>query len=230
MSALARNWGLKVAALVLAAALWLFVMTSEKVDMIVTAPVELDAVPTGLELLGERPDSVDVQLHGLRTTLARLPRDQIRARVSLAGSRPGEATVRITPEQVMVPPGVTVLRVNPSRFRVVLEPGRSAKATVVARLRGTLAEGYRVTRVRIIPPEVIIEGPASRVDRIQRVETEPVDVSGAKGTIEREAALGGLADSIRVSGPRAVRVVVEVTRDGAGAGAPGGVSARKGGT
>jgi hypothetical protein len=45
--------------------------------------------------------------------------------VSLAGSRAGEVTLRVQPEQITVPPGVTVIRVNPSRLRLVLGAVRS---------------------------------------------------------------------------------------------------------
>jgi hypothetical protein len=100
-------------------------MTSEKADVVVAAPIELDGIPAGLEVKGERPDSVDVQLHGLRVALDRLGTDRVRARVSLAGSRAGEVTLRVQPEQITVPPGVTVIRVNPSRLRLVLGPVRS---------------------------------------------------------------------------------------------------------
>jgi len=124
MSILTRNWQLKLAALGLAIALWAFVMTSEKADLVVVAPVQLESAPAGLKVVGEQPESVDVQVHGLRTTLARLPIDQVRARVSLAGARAGETTVRVLPEQVSVPPGVIVTRVTPSRLRIVLEASR----------------------------------------------------------------------------------------------------------
>ena len=92
------------------------------------APVEFDEIPAGLVVAGERPESVDVQLHGLRAVLARLGRDDVRARVSLAGVRPGEVVVRLVPDHVAVPSGVTVLRVSPSRLRLTLEPGRAAAA------------------------------------------------------------------------------------------------------
>ena len=69
MSALTRHWELKLLALVVSMVLWVFVMTSEKADVVVAAPIELDGIPAGLEVKGERPDSVDVQLHGLRVAL-----------------------------------------------------------------------------------------------------------------------------------------------------------------
>jgi hypothetical protein len=120
-----RHWELKLAALMLSFALWVFVMTSEKAEVVLAAPVELDGIPQGLEVVGERPDSVDVQLHGLRAILARVGPEQVRARVSLAGARPGEVVLRLVPDQITAPSGVTVLRVSPSRLRVTLEARRA---------------------------------------------------------------------------------------------------------
>lgn len=121
-----RQWELKLAAVVLSLALWLFVMTSEKAEVVLAAPVEFDEIPAGLVVAGERPESVDVQLHGLRAVLARLGRDEVRAKVSLAGVRPGEVVIRLVPDQIAAPSGVTVLRVSPSRLRLTLEPGGAA--------------------------------------------------------------------------------------------------------
>ena len=120
MSVVTRHWELKLLALGFSFALWFFVMTTETSDLVLSAPIEFDGVRLGLMLTGERPDSVDVQVHGLRGTLTRLSPDQVKAHVSLSGVGPGETTLRLWPEQVTVPAGVTVLRVNPSRIRVML--------------------------------------------------------------------------------------------------------------
>ena len=120
MSFVTRHWELKLLALAFSTALWFLVMTSEKSDLILSAAVELDEVPPGLEVVDQRPGSVDVQVHGLRGALARLSPDAVKAHLSLAGAHPGEVTLRLLPEQVAVPPGITVLRVNPSRILVVL--------------------------------------------------------------------------------------------------------------
>ena len=120
MSFATQHWELKLLALGFSIALWFFVMTSERSDLVFSVPLEFDGVPPGLVLTHERPDSVDVQLHGLRGTLARLAPDQVKAHVSLSGMGPGEVMVRLSPDQVVVPLGVTVLRVNPSRIRLVL--------------------------------------------------------------------------------------------------------------
>lgn len=125
MSVLTRHWELKLLALAFSAVLWFFVTNSEKSDLIVSAPVELDGLPTGLEVVGDKPGNIDVQLHGLRRALARLGPDQVKARLSLAGARAGEVQIRIQPEQVQVPVGITVLWVTPSSIRLTLAAPRT---------------------------------------------------------------------------------------------------------
>src|SRR3990170_8960137 len=117
---LTRHWELKLLALAFSAGLWVFVMTSEKTNVVLTLPLELNSVPPGLVVKGERPESVEGQLHGLRAALSRMSPESLRVRVSLAGAQPGDLVVSLGPEQIVVPPGVSVLRVTPAVLRVAL--------------------------------------------------------------------------------------------------------------
>ena len=121
---ISRHWELKLLALAFSAGLWVFVMTSEKTNLVVSLPIELDSVPPGLVVTGERPESVEVQLHGLRAALLRMSPESLRVRVSLAGAGPGDLVVSLGPEQIVVPSGVSVLRVTPAVVRVALARGR----------------------------------------------------------------------------------------------------------
>jgi len=120
LSALTRHWELKLLALVFSMALWLFVMTSDKTNAVLPLSIELHSLPTGLVVTGEQPETVEVQVHGLRSALARVSPESMHVRVSLAGARPGEMMLRLGPEQIIVPAGVTVLRVNPDIVRIEL--------------------------------------------------------------------------------------------------------------
>jgi hypothetical protein len=133
MSVLTHNWELKLLALGFSVLLWLFVMTNEKSDRIVSAPIEFDDVPPGLALAAESPDSVDVQLQALRGSFVRLAPDQIKARVNLAGAAAGEVAVHLVPEQFSAPAGITVVRISPSRIRVVLEPAPAPRSEGASR-------------------------------------------------------------------------------------------------
>ena len=117
---LTRHWEIKLLALIFSAGLWVFVMTSEKTNAVLWLPLELDSLPPGLVVKGEKPDTVEVQVHGMRSALSRVSPESLRVRVSLAGARPGDFVVSLGPEQIVVPPGVSVVRVNPGVVRVVL--------------------------------------------------------------------------------------------------------------
>jgi len=135
MNVLTRHWELKLLALGFSVALWLFVMTSERTDLILSAPLEFEGLPPGLTLTAQRPESIDVQVHALRGSLSRLTPDQVKVRISLSGTRSGEIELRVLPEHVIVPSGVTVVRVTPSRFRVVLEAPSTPRAHAVPLVR-----------------------------------------------------------------------------------------------
>jgi len=117
---LVTHWELKLLALVFSGALWLFVMTSDRANVTISLPLEIHSLPVGLRIAGEQPDTVDVHLHGIRSALSAVSPESVRLRVSLAGARAGEVLVRLGPEQVVTPPGVSVLRLTPSTVRVAV--------------------------------------------------------------------------------------------------------------
>jgi len=135
MNVITRHWELKLLALGFSVALWLFVMTSERSELILAAPIEFEGLPAGLTMTSDRPDSVDIQVHALRGSLSRLTPDQIKVRISLSGATSGEMALRVLPEHVIVPYGITVVRVNPSRLRLMLEASTAPSAAVLPRKR-----------------------------------------------------------------------------------------------
>src|SRR5262245_43626979 len=99
-------------------------MSSEKTPVTLLLPIDADGGAAALMVTSERPDTVDVQRHGLRSALLRVSPDALRVRINLAGSRPGEVVVGLAPDQIVVPPGVSVIRITPSVVRVGLAPER----------------------------------------------------------------------------------------------------------
>jgi YbbR domain-containing protein len=212
--ALLRNWDLKLLALALAVSLWLFVVMAEKAEVVLPASLELHSLPAGLEVVGQRPERVEVQLTGLRTSLARLGSEEARVRLSLAGVRPGEVALRVLPEHLELPRGVTAVRISPAEVRVTVDTSRSARVKVLPRLTGTLAPGHRIAAVTVIPEHVEIDGPASQVEGVGQVFTEPVDVSGASGRVDRTVSIMPQPDGVRLGGTRTARVVIETVAEG----------------
>ena len=124
---LVDHWQLKLLSLAFAILLWVFVATEEKVETVMSLPIEFGQVPRGLEVIGDS-DSVDVRIRGLRSVLSRVGNRDIRVRVNLREAGVGERTIRLAPELVHAPPGVHVLGVTPSRLNLHLQPMSTARA------------------------------------------------------------------------------------------------------
>jgi len=79
-------------------------------------------MPTHLEISGDLPTSVHVRVRGRSALLRRMVVADLNLRVDLKGGREGPSQIRITPDMVGVPYGVTVVQVSPSQFQVTLVP------------------------------------------------------------------------------------------------------------
>jgi len=124
---LAEHWQLKLLSIVLAALLWVFVASEEKVETVISLPIEFGQIPPGLEVIGDS-DSVDVRIRGLRSVLSRLGNRDIRVAINLREARAGERTIRLAPELVRAPRGVHILGVTPSRLKLHLQPSSTPAA------------------------------------------------------------------------------------------------------
>jgi YbbR domain-containing protein len=118
---LLENWPLKLASLVFAIGLWLFVATEERADAVFTVPLDLTDRPPDVDVTSVGVETVIVRVEGRRSRLRQLHEDDFRAEVSLKNARPGRFVARVQPENVSVPSGVRVVRVTPTEVRAVLE-------------------------------------------------------------------------------------------------------------
>lgn len=115
------RWQLKLLAVLLAVALWVFVAAEDQGEAVYTVPLGLTGIPPGFVVAAVDEHAVDVRVQGRRSVLARLRSSDLRVEVSLRGARAGEFTARLAPQNVTAPRGVRVLRVSPSRVRGTLE-------------------------------------------------------------------------------------------------------------
>jgi hypothetical protein len=118
---LVENWPLKVASLVFAIGLWLFVATEDRTEAVFTVPLDLVDQPPGAEVTSLGIETVIVQVEGRRSRLQQVREDDFRAEVSLKGVPLGRFVKRIDEDGVLAPRGVRVVRVTPTEVRGVLE-------------------------------------------------------------------------------------------------------------
>jgi YbbR domain-containing protein len=176
---LGRNLGLKLLSLLLAVLLWALVVGEQKVDVIMTAPLEL-SLPDTLALVSEPPEHLEIHLRGPRTLVTTLSRRDIVPTALAARYTEGENIIQVRREAIRVPRGIQVLDVTPRRIRLVLEPLVEQEVEVQPRLEGRPAAGFTVGRVTALPARVRMVGPAGEMRRLGKISTHPVSLDGRR--------------------------------------------------
>src|SRR5438132_1307091 len=205
-----HHFGLKLLSFGLAVSIWMVVSGEETVERGLRVPLELQQFPSGLEIQGEPPSTVDVRVRGASGSLSRVSAGDIVAVLDLRAARAGQRLFHVTPEQVRAPFGVEVVQVTPPTVALVFENSATRQVPVVPAVDGQPAPGYLVGRVESDPPMVDVLGPESAVKRATQALTEPVSVEGARGRIRESVTIGLLDPALRLKNPRAAMVTVQV--------------------
>jgi YbbR domain-containing protein len=209
LRALVSNWEVKALSLAMALVVWFFVVSAERSQITMVAPVEYVGLAAGKVLVGERRDTVDLEVEATRWAAARLTPASVRLRVDLSTLPEGDNTVRLSREVVEVPPGVRVTRISPTWLRVGLAAAVTRPVRVVPHVRGTPAEGFTMRRMAVDPPTVQLKGPRSTIDVWDTVDTDPVDIAGSRQTVTQTVPLV-LPDAVFPITERTVVVTVDI--------------------
>lgn len=204
------NFGLKVLSLATALLLWIVVAGEETVERGLRVPLELQQLPTGIELNGDVPSTVDVRVRGGSGTLSRVLAGDVVAVLDLRTARVGRRVFPLTSDQVRVPFGVDVVQITPSAIAMEFELSATRQLPVAPAVDGRPAPGYIIGTKTADPPTVEVIGPESAVKRASEVVTESVSVAGARDHIRDTVTLGLLDPSLRLTSTRSAVVTVQI--------------------
>ena len=182
-----EDWGVKLLSLAIALVLWL-VVTGQNEPVTAHVNVQLNFIrPPTLEISNDPPRTVDVVLTGSRSKLDDLTALDLVATVNLSDQQPGERVLRLADKAVIsLPQGVKVDGFQPSAIPIRLEQIIERQIAVEPKLEGKPADGYQVYGVRPSKTAVMVRGPESRVNALQKLETESIWLSGHKQTFTAE--------------------------------------------
>lgn len=206
-----RNWGLKLAALGVAAVL--FVLTRDEVVKTFEVPLRVVADPQRV-LLTELPPTITVHVRGRWTQLNRLQDfDLGTAALDLRIADPGR--LEIDEASIVMPRGVVLMEAEYSHVDLRFEPVVTRPKSIDPRTAGEPAEGYRVTAVTVTPSTWDVHGGVSVVERVTQLRTDVLDIGGRSASFTEVVAVvpvPGDVELVTSSEPRAqvtIRVEIE---------------------
>jgi YbbR domain-containing protein len=205
-----RNFGLKLMALLIASGLWFVVAGEHVVERSMRVPLEFRNVPSGMEIVGDPPATVDVRVRGASGLLSKLQPGEVVVSLDLHAARKGMRLFHIQPDDVERPYGISVAQVQPPTISLDLQPTASRSVRVVPALEGDPAPGYVVHTVRCTPERVEIVGPEEYLQQVGEATTEPVNIEGARAPVTDTVNVGVTRTTVRLREPQAAKVVVEI--------------------
>lgn len=180
-------------------------------------PISFRNVPAGLELQSTTSNEVAVQVCGQGPLFNALSQDQVIAYVDLTDVQPGRHIIHLSAENVTLPPGLVVDRLTPPSLELTIERRARKSVRVEPELIGEPPGNIRVS---VEPTTVLVSGPESVLNGLDRLRTEPIDLQNLNaahpGKVVPQAAVVLSPPSLRLLSPRTnqVRVVVELVKPG----------------
>lgn len=198
-----EDWATKAIALVIALGLW-YGVTGRR------APTtrRMDNVRLVLQLPGETETSnevqnrVDITITGDKSRLERLSADGLIVVADLSGYKTdSELIVQLKPETVNVelPAGVKLDEIEPNKISVKLESRIEKLVEVKPIFTGQLPAGYEILQTIVTPAAVRVRGAASRINALDHVPTEKIELFDKTGDfVERQITVNLLDPKITV--------------------------------
>jgi hypothetical protein len=205
-----RNIWLKFLSISIATLLWLIVAGDRVVERSLRVPIEFQNLPTGLEIVGDPPESVDVRVRASSGTLGRLVPGDMAAVIDLRTARSGRRLFHLTPPNIKVPYGVEVVQVSPATLPIGFESSAVRIIPVRPSVEGTPAAGYEVASMTSNPPTVEVVGPESVLRGLDEAMTEPISIANATRPVREVVTIGVVDPRVRLRTVQTAEVTVQI--------------------
>ena len=228
-----EDWVLKVAALLIAFALWFGVtgLSRPTTQRLTSIPLSV-RYPNTIEVTNSPITEVNFVVSGDSRRLAQINENDLVASIDLSDVPPGDRVIPLTPETIGVslPTGVKLDEVQPRSMAVRIEAVEEKDVPVEPETSGQVPEGYEVYEKLPTPAVVRVRGPSGFIRSLQAVPTEaidltdritdftsrqlPVSLSNPKASVVSESSLVDV--TFRIGEKRIERVFMVPLEDGSG--------------
>ena len=185
---LTKNIWLKIASLVLATALWVFVILSGRTEITMDVPVVYAGLKQQLDMM-DSPKKVNISIEGQGSLLKNIRRGEIRAVIDLSGAKSGRSFYTLTKENFALPKTLLLTNIDPETISVTIESELKKRIPIKPVIVGRPEKGFTIFDIKVVPENIVVEGPKSLVVKIYSVKTEPIDINGLNTNLQYKANL-----------------------------------------
>lgn len=201
-SRLVADWPAKVLSIVVAILVFAFYRLNRLEDRYVSVPL---VVSVGEEFVPSSPlpRTIRLTLRGEPNALVTVLEEDLRASLDLTHAS-GEGMLRapVTIERRGSALGVDPLEItsDPAEIPVTLERKLHKTVPITPSFRGYLGPGYELSSFSLEPAEAEVAGPASAVERVIDLSTDPIELSGRGSDFQAEVRIFAKDPLVQVTG------------------------------
>lgn len=190
-----QNIGLKVISLILAFSLWFLITTEKTTTRRLRLPVEFENFPQDMLILNDKETNVTVRLSGPASVVSRLGVNEVGISLDLMNVQKGINSLPISLKNIELPRYaenvVTIQNIIPNRLIIEFDENKRRYVKVEPVLTGLaeIAPGFTLGEIISDPPTILLRGPAKHVDRVGKVATESISLSGASQSFDQKVQL-----------------------------------------
>ena len=180
----------RIACLLVACGLWVYVMTDQ--NPIVERNVEVRLKQLNLPnnmMVFNVPDKVMVKIRGTRTKVSDNLENKITASLNLKNVTEGQQSL---PVKVSFAAG-DVVQITPNEVSVYVDTVSEKKVPVITRIVGAVSSDMTIGHSIITPAQVTLRGATHRMNKVNKV-VAPIDVTDHQGDFQTESELVAVSD------------------------------------
>lgn len=181
-----EDWGTKLIALAITAALWIGVTGLRAPISITLKPVLITRISNQMELISRPTEEISIVVTGdkrkVDQLIARVNSRDLVASIDLTDVKSGDHTVQLLPETVNfdLPSGFKIVKIEPGKIAVKLERLEEKDVAVKVNTEGNPAEGYEIYATSVNPSKVRVRGAESFIKSLDSVSTEKININDFK--------------------------------------------------
>lgn len=154
--------------------IWFGFTRSQDTIIALNVPIEYINRPANFDILDTSVDEARLQLLGSSALIKSLGPGQVGVRVDLSKAAEGRNTFTITQDDIVLPPGVSLNKIQPAVIDVTLDVPATKELPIQVDWIGRLPENSSLTDVKVVPDTVKVVGGSKTLEKVNTIYTAPL--------------------------------------------------------
>lgn len=181
-----KDWQYRLLALLLAIFVWYLVSGREKVEYWMEVPIEVSSLPENFIITGGVPSKIQVRVRGTRPVLERIQQGKYSYNLDLSDIKLGDNVIILESKHLKFPPPVEVVAILPPRLELDIDKLMQKNVAIQVNWTSSFKEFskfFELKEINCFPNKILISGPSSIVNKIDKLETKEIKVDPFKDRI-----------------------------------------------